>query len=110
MCRYTMMQGVVGKEGRVACIGVLLTDQEGSQYQRAGTTREQENSISEALFYRGWMAASTTTFNVRDSALYLVRRLRRFARKIDAVINLSQLQCAVNSGQIYTPFHRTHCR
>ena len=45
MRRHTMMRGVVGREGRVACIGVLLTDQEGSQHQRAGTAREQEDSI-----------------------------------------------------------------
>ena len=56
-----MMQGVVGKRGWVACIGVLLTDQEGSQHQRAGTAREQEYGLSEALFYRGWVAASTPT-------------------------------------------------
>ena len=40
-----MMQGVVRREGRVACIGVLLTDQEGSQHQRTGAAREQEDSI-----------------------------------------------------------------
>ena len=48
-----MMQGVMGREERIACIGVLLTDQEGSQHQRAGTAREQEYGLSEALFYRG---------------------------------------------------------
>lgn len=41
-----MMQGVMGKEGRVACIGVLLTAQEGSQHRRARAAREQENGIS----------------------------------------------------------------
>ena len=56
-----MMRGVVDIKGHVACMGVLLTDQEGSQHQRAGTAREQEYSISEALFYRGWVAASTPT-------------------------------------------------
>ena len=48
-----MMQDVMGREGRIACIGVLLTVQEGSQHQRAGTAREQEYGLSEALFYRG---------------------------------------------------------
>ena len=95
-----MMRGVVGREGRVACIGVLLTNQEGSQHQRAGASREQEYGISEALFYRGWAAASTATFNTRDPVLYLVRRLRHCARKIDAVIDFSESQCAINSSQI----------
>ena len=40
-----MMQDVVNREGRVACIGVLLTDQEGSQHLRADAAREQEDSI-----------------------------------------------------------------
>ena len=39
-----MMYDVVGREGQVACIGVLLTDQEGSQHLRAGAAREQEDS------------------------------------------------------------------
>ena len=56
-----MIQGVVNKEGRVACIGVLLTDQKGSQHQHTGTAREQEARISEVLFYKGWVAASTTS-------------------------------------------------
>jgi hypothetical protein len=81
-----MMQDVLGRKGRVACIGVLLTEQEGSQHQRAGTAREQENGISEALFYRGWTAASTTPFNTCDPKLSLVGRLRDFVWKIDAVI------------------------
>jgi hypothetical protein len=45
MGRHTPMQDMVEKEGRVACIGVLLIDQEGSQHQRAGATREQENGL-----------------------------------------------------------------
>jgi hypothetical protein len=45
MCRHTIMQGVIGREGRVACISVLLTDQE-VQHQCAGTAREQENGLS----------------------------------------------------------------
>jgi len=66
-----MMPGVMGRKGRVACIGVLLTDQEGPEHQRAGASREQEYSISEALFYRGWAAASTATFRVRtDIAMF----------------------------------------
>ena len=40
-----MMQDVVGREGQVACMGVLLTDQEGSQHQRTGAAREQEDYI-----------------------------------------------------------------
>jgi hypothetical protein len=95
-----MMQKVMGRKGRVACIGVLLTDQEGSQHQCAGTAREQEDGISEALFYRGWAAASTTTFKAHDSKLSLVRRLRYCARKIDAVINFAEAQCAINSRKI----------
>ena len=95
-----MMQDVMGRKERVACIGVLLTDQEGSQHQCAGTAREQEDSISEALFYRGWAAASTTTFKACNSVLCLLRRLRYFARKIDAVIDFSESQCAINRSKI----------
>jgi hypothetical protein len=45
MYRHMLMQGVVDREGRVACIGVLLTDQKGSQHLRADAAREQEDSI-----------------------------------------------------------------
>jgi hypothetical protein len=77
MYRYMMMQGVMGREGRGACIGVGLSDQKGSQHQYAGTAREQEDGISEALFYRGLIAASTITFTTHDPKLSLVRRLCR---------------------------------
>ena len=104
-----MKQGVVCREGRVACIGVFLTDQEGSQHLRAGAAREQEDDISEALFYRGWTAASTPTFNACDPKLSLVKRLRYFARKVDAVVDFSELQCAINSSKIHTLFQGTDC-
>jgi hypothetical protein len=53
------------------------------------------------LFYRGWAAASTATFNARDPELYLVRRLRHFARKIDAVIDFSKSQCVITLLRSY---------
>jgi hypothetical protein len=37
---------MISREERVTCIGVLLTDQEGSQHLRDGVAREQEDSIS----------------------------------------------------------------
>src|SRR5262245_39771441 len=39
------IQSVVDREGRVACIGVLLTDQKGSQHLRADAAREQEDGL-----------------------------------------------------------------
>jgi hypothetical protein len=38
-----MIQSVVDRKGRVACIGVLLTDKKGSQHLRADAAREQED-------------------------------------------------------------------
>ena len=70
----------------MACIGVLLTQEKGSQPQRTGAAREQEDTLSEALFYRGEAATSTTAVNTRASVLGPVRGLGYRAREIHAVI------------------------